>query len=890
MDNEFYLKVTFASQSYELLLLHVHSQIEFLNDDPRTPFYHLGRKCEKRRSPKVVADALKHPPMGMVCSAKPRRCQRNAAFIINASFLDDPNDCLSDDLGPFRHNGQKRWYFVAEEDKGFVEVEEPETMEEGVYVLEKKYWVHLENDDFRRRLWRLRDWTGEPVKYTMVEYSFKGEEHKIDLVPHRNSKETKKPFLRTERSTKEMVKSLVKGGKKPSEVYDAVFEEKGGLMKAESLSSLPRQSQASKFKSAQRENTEKDELWTIANMSKEEAKDGNPFVRFPDCSTGNVFLADDRQMEDIRRFCTNPQRFGVLGVDTVFNCGNFYATPTTYPHLLLVDKTTMKCPTMLGPVSVHKRLNTECYDYLAASMTRAQPALRNILSIGSDGDSKIFNGMKEQFPASTWVLCKKHVEDNVRRKLTSLGITTSNQQVFVTDIFGNVEQNKRGLADCSSRAHFDDELKALKGHWDQKELSIRNVEQAQFHSWFMRYKSEEMKERMLYPVRRDIGLGYDYYYNNANESINNSVKRKKDYKRCKDIVEFADEIREIKDIQQRNIERAVIGEGPYRLRKEYSEDLEVEPDEWFHKMSPAQRQRHIDKLMTADVKPVEAQQEADARPKQTDATCHLSVSFKDSGLSSLMHAGSWLKASELVQKQNSMYPAPGTFQGQAFFVESTSGGPSKPNYVVMKPTGGLVCDCDKFKETRICSHSIAVSERHGKLVEHLQWFRNAEHLPNLSALASRGGPLVSGQKPGAKRQRSRTRNPPSRNESLSAVDDAPKEGTSTTIWHNKNPFQLMFLTSSQKKCISCKQAFNKGNNAPFNLCLSHKERYEYPFNGDFHDIRQSVTEKNFYYHLDLTCVRGRHPTFQPGDVAILESVRGQLKESHKRLLKDTMGI
>lgn len=75
----------------------------------------------------------------------------------------------------------------------------------------------------------------------MLEYSFKDEEHGIDLVPHGNSKETQKPFLRTEKSTKEMVKKMVKDGKKPCEVYDAVFEEKGGLMKAESLSSLPRQ-------------------------------------------------------------------------------------------------------------------------------------------------------------------------------------------------------------------------------------------------------------------------------------------------------------------------------------------------------------------------------------------------------------------------------------------------------------------------------------------------------------------------------------------------------------------------------------------------------------------------------------------------------------------------
>jgi len=46
----------------------------------------------------------------------------------------------------------------------------------------------------------------------MVEYSFTGKEHGIDLVPHGNSKETQKSFLRTEKSIKETVK-MVKDGK-----------------------------------------------------------------------------------------------------------------------------------------------------------------------------------------------------------------------------------------------------------------------------------------------------------------------------------------------------------------------------------------------------------------------------------------------------------------------------------------------------------------------------------------------------------------------------------------------------------------------------------------------------------------------------------------------------
>ena len=48
-------------------------------------------------------------------------------------------------------------------------------------------------------------------------------------------------------------------------------------------------------------------------------------------------------------------------------------------------------------------------------------------------------------------------------------------------------------------------------------------------------------------------------------------------------MEFTEEVREIKDIQQRNVERAVKGEGPFRLRNNYAKELELDPDIWFHR-------------------------------------------------------------------------------------------------------------------------------------------------------------------------------------------------------------------------------------------------------------------------------------------------------------------
>ena len=100
-------------------------------------------------------------------------------------------------------------------------------------------------------------------------------------------------------------------------------------------------------------------------------------------------------------------------------------------------------------------------------------------------------------------------------------------------------------------------------------------------------------------------------------------------------------------------------------------------------MTPPQRQQHLDKLMSTEVKLPESQPQDDAgagpkptesRPKSTDAIRHLSMSFEESGLSRLVHAGSWQKANELVAKEDAMYPVRATQNNQAFFVESASEG------------------------------------------------------------------------------------------------------------------------------------------------------------------------------------------------------------------------
>lgn len=75
-------------------------------------------------------------------------------------------------------------------------------------------------------------------------------------------------------------------------------------------------------------------------------------------------------------------------------------------------------------------------------------------------------------------------------------------------------------------------------------------------------------------------------------------------------------------------------------------------------MSPTQRQWHIDKLMTTEVEPVEAQQEDGAQPKPTNAACHLSVSFEDSRLSRLVHPASLAKSKPIGSETKLNIPSP----------------------------------------------------------------------------------------------------------------------------------------------------------------------------------------------------------------------------------------
>ena len=110
---------------------------------------------------------------------------------------------------------------------------------------------------------------------------------------------------------------------------------------------------------------------------------------------------------------------------------------------------------MIRPTLIHKHRDEEAFAYLASSMVRVSPRLVSLLAIGSDRDKAIKKGLGSQFPNVVFVACKKHFEDDLKRKLSELGVNDKAKKEFMADIFGSEATRQRGLLDRQGEMEVD---------------------------------------------------------------------------------------------------------------------------------------------------------------------------------------------------------------------------------------------------------------------------------------------------------------------------------------------------------------------------------------------------------------------------------------------------
>ena len=129
--------------------------------------------------------------------------------------------------------------------------------------------------------------------------------------------------------------------------------------------------------------------------------------------------------------------------------------------------------------------------------------------------------------------------------------------------------------------------------------------------------------------------------------------------------------------------------------------------------------------------------------------------------------------------------------------------------------------------------------------------------------------------------------------------DFQKPLSFTEIWHNTNKFQVVFTrecTNKAQKCESCKVEFAHDGV----VCIPQDipmKRFYYPKKEKEKENKRKTTyeptwkrEIPRFYCVKKECILPRHPYFWKGMIEVQEDSRQQLKEGHKKLLKEVLHL
>lgn len=153
-----------------------------------------------------------------------------------------------------------------------------------------------------------------------------------------------------------------------------------------------------------------------------------------------IVVANDRQLDDLIRFCTNDTSFGIVTIDPTFSLGDFEVTVTTYQQLILWSRRTLNHPVFIGPVMIHYRKSFSTYLFFSSTLLGIKPVLSSLQCFGTDGEEALFNAFQHVYPNAFYLLCSLHMKRNIKAKLQELNVGEHIQHMVIGDIFGT--QNK----------------------------------------------------------------------------------------------------------------------------------------------------------------------------------------------------------------------------------------------------------------------------------------------------------------------------------------------------------------------------------------------------------------------------------------------------------------
>ena len=586
-----------------------------------------------------------------------------------------------------------------------------------------------------------------------------------------------------------------------------------------------------------------------------------------------VVVTTKEVLNDIVQFCTEPGKFAPFCIDTLFNAGSYYISPATYKHLKLVYRYPAKESqpdsyiNMPEPALFHLGQDEKQFSYFIFTLRELESDLKNILVVGSDRHKALINGLMKGLPYANFIICKRHIERHIEMKLHELGITGSLAKEILYDVFGKDNAIEKGLVDCDTVDEFDLTLTCLGPKWGEIESEAaqkmgKEVTQFKFFEYFKSFIADDIHHKMLRPVRQKAGFGDNFFYDNNAENLNGKIKL-----RFKQVLQeenkagkpnkkasWCDGVRIYKmilDEHRRNVHRAIIDCGPYKLAPEY-QHLKVVGNEWV-RLSPAARLRRIKQIdpmatlesvtsMNTRQRPASSEtgevasssQMPKHSPAATDEAHNIQDNelpssssdgsvmgrFADSGLPGLFKT-SWENAGLILQHDNGIVNCPGVENGK--IVMSLSN-PLNPHTVIMSQNeSALRCDCQQFNTHSLCAHVFAVAYQLGNLEMIIcKWN------PNIEKQLQNKLPAKPVRK---KNEVQRKRHQPFKRDVMkfSARNKATSEDDT-----EDDKFVAVFMKDTQAlNCYGCGVKIRQSSkdpppNAPYDVMLRRKEYRTYP--------------------------------------------------------------
>ena len=235
-----------------------------------------------------------------------------------------------------------------------------------------------------------------------------------------------------------------------------------------------------------------------------------------------VIFCTDEQVNEIVKECCNMGSTSVLSIDTMYNVGDFYVTSTTYQSSKLMHSRTIKPALLPGPAMFHVRRSEKDFKYFCHGLLEIHQKFEEISFVGGDRD-KAQQGFLAPLKCSTFLPCKKHVEDDIVRKLSDIGNSAMKNEVL-KDIFGNDNNKEKGIVESLSHDEYFAKVIAVTEKWDGLERAIQPGKEPEFSAYFRANIEDDLKNGMLLPVRKSAGLEDEFFFSNAQDCSNFKYK------------------------------------------------------------------------------------------------------------------------------------------------------------------------------------------------------------------------------------------------------------------------------------------------------------------------------------------------------------------------------